>query len=123
MFRNKVASLRDDMSAALDGQRVKMPKAVETANGMLQPTETVQAVASAVGRNGGGVLVVTDQRIFHVVQMMGQVKTESVRFDNVDAIETAVKPTTTLLLRHGRAKSKFSGISNPALPASVQAAA
>lgn len=121
MFGNKVASLRDDLGAALDGQRMKGSKTAETASGMLQPAETVQAVATAVGRHGAGLLVLTDQRVFHVVKMLGQVKTESIRFDNVDAAETATKPTVSVVIRHGKAKSKFSGISNPALPAAVQA--
>jgi hypothetical protein len=109
------------MSAAVAARRVGMPKAVQTANDMLMPAETVQAVAQANGRNGAGLLVLTDQRIFHVVRLLGQVKTESIRFDNVDAVETANKPTLSVLVRHGKARSKFSAISNPALPVSVLA--
>jgi hypothetical protein len=121
MFRNKVESLRSDLSAALAGHRVGMAKAVQVANDMLIPAETVQAVASANGKNGAGVLVMTDMRLIHVVKLLGQVKTESIRLDNVSSLETSNKPTVSLKVRHGQGTSKFNAISNVRLPAAVQA--
>jgi hypothetical protein len=60
-------------------------------------------------------------RLLHVVHLLGSVKTESIRLDNMSGIETANKPTATLKVRHGKGTSKFNAISNVRLPAAVQA--
>jgi len=119
MFRNKVESLRSDLSAAAAHAGVS-GKPLATANEMLQPGETVRAVSKAVGQNGAGVAVLTDQRLFHVVRMLGVVKTESIRFDNVDAVETANKPVPSVEVRHGKARSTFRAVDRT-FPAAVQA--